>query len=136
MSSLRFQKFVGVSRVVTNTRAFEIVRQTLSHRATLRCVALRCGGKRKRPAQLVSDPVGGYVRGRSFMVWVQSPHRFGARIAARSMFTTLLHTKVAVPFDLFQDLSQALRVDPRSVTFTRTTRVERALARGLDLRSA
>jgi len=58
------------------------------------------------------------------------------RIAAHSMFTTLLHTKVAVPFDLFQDLSQALRVEPRSVTFTRTTRVERARARGRDLRSA
>ena len=85
MSSLRFQKFVGASCVVTNTRAFEIVRQTLSrsrHAAlrcvALRCAALRCGGKRKRPAQLVHDPVGGYVRGRSFMVWVQSPHRLGA----------------------------------------------------------
>ena len=44
MSSLRFQKFVGASCVVTNTRAFEIVRQTLSRsrHATLRCVALRC----------------------------------------------------------------------------------------------
>ncbi len=69
------------------------------------------------------DPVGGYVRGRSFMVWVQSPRRFGAthrspldpqdQITANLLVALPVNAKIIAPFDMFHDLS-AVEVFDRS----------------------
>lgn len=71
--------------------------------------------RRRDPDELVADPVGGYVRGRSFVVWVQSPHRLGAshrspldlqdQSIANLLVTLPVHAQLAAPYDVFHDLS-------------------------------
>lgn len=83
--------------------------------------------QRREPAELVRDPVGGYVQGKSFMVWVQSPTRFGAahqspiehidEPAATALFGILAHPSLTGPFDLMHDFLDVADVDAIAFTY-------------------
>ena len=83
--------------------------------------------RRRDPSELVHDPIGGYVQGKSFMVWVQSPTRFGAmhhspleqidQATATALFGILTHPKLTGPFELLHDLSEVADVDASAFTY-------------------
>jgi len=87
----------------------------------------RCPMQRREPAELVLDPIGGYVQARSFMVWVQSPTRFGAahrspleyvdQTTATALFGILSHPRLTGPFELLHDFLDVEDVDASAFTF-------------------
>ncbi len=72
----------------------------------------------------MGDPIGGVIEGKSFMVWVQSPQRFGAahrspldlrdQAFAMALFGLPTHAALVAPYDLLHDMSDVEVVD-RSV---------------------
>jgi transcriptional regulator GlxA family with amidase domain len=83
--------------------------------------------QRREPSELVRDPIGGYVEGKSFMVWVQSPTRFGAahrsplehidQTTATALFGILTHPRLTGPFELLHDFLEVEDVDASAFTY-------------------
>ncbi|MEO8550112.1 MAG: AraC family transcriptional regulator [Kofleriaceae bacterium] len=86
--------------------------------------------RRRGTSELVQDPIAGYVQGKSFLVWVQSPTRFGAmhqspleqidQETATALFGILTHPKLTGPFELLHDLSEVTDVDASAFTYAET----------------
>lgn len=83
--------------------------------------------QRREPSELLQDPIGGYVQGNSFMVWVQSATRFGAahrspleqidQATATPLFGLLAHPRLTGPFDLLHDFLEVADVDASAFTY-------------------
>jgi AraC-like DNA-binding protein len=83
--------------------------------------------QRREPAELVRDPIGGYVQGNSFMVWVQSATRLGAvhrspleqidQPTATALFGILAHPQLTGPLDLLHDFLEVADVDASAFTY-------------------
>ncbi|MEO7092086.1 MAG: helix-turn-helix transcriptional regulator [Polyangiales bacterium] len=86
--------------------------------------------RRRTPSELLEDPIGGYVQGKSFMVWVQSPTRFGAthqspleqidQATATALFGLLTHPRLTGPFELLHDFADVQDVDSSAFTYAET----------------
>jgi AraC-like DNA-binding protein len=73
------------------------------------------------PAELLSAPIGRYVSGRSFVVWVESPERLGAfqfgpldssdHPALAALFPLPSHPAMAPRFDVLHDVSGVEVID-------------------------
>jgi AraC-like DNA-binding protein len=79
------------------------------------------------PAELLSAPIGRYVAGRSFVVWVESPERLGAfqfgpldssdNPALAALFPLPSHPALAQTFDVLHDVSAVEVIDRSAFDF-------------------
>ncbi|HEX8113887.1 MAG TPA: helix-turn-helix transcriptional regulator [Kofleriaceae bacterium] len=106
--------------------------------------AIRCNPSRRSPMRpassaddLLAAPVGRYLAGRSFVVWVQDRHRLGAfhfgrhevvdEPALAALFALPLSSTLAPPYEVLYDLSAVEALDRRAFEC-----FEVFLARGVD----
>jgi AraC-like DNA-binding protein len=83
--------------------------------------------RRRSPSEFLLDPIGGYVQGKSFLLWVQSPTRFGVThqsplehsdaATATSLIGILTHPRLIGPFELLHDFTDVNDVDMTAFMF-------------------
>lgn len=82
------------------------------------------------PDRFMRDPVGGYVAGRSFVVWVQTPSRLGAchrspldqseTSTLLSLVPLLSHPRLEAPIDMLHDLGAVSVVERSAFAWAET----------------